>query len=247
MRLRSLIALGVAAFLLFAIVTLPASLLLSFFKDSGLTAAGVEGTVWKGRAQLVQIEGANLGTLEWDLHALALLTLRLQADVRVARTDGFAQGRVAMRSSRSIAIRNLTASLPVSTLGGLASGWAGTVNLKFAQMVLTEGWPSAADGTAEILNLNSPSGRSPLSGSYKVTFPAPNTPSEGEVLTGALADLGGPLQISGTLELRPERVYVLQGLVAPRPDAPRNLAQQLQFLGEPDAQGRYPFSLEGSM
>lgn len=248
MKIRWLVLLGVVAFLLFALITLPASLLLHFTKDSGITAAGLEGTVWKGRAQVVQVEGVNLGALEWDLHALALLAARLQADVRLARTDGFAQTQIALRSSRSVAFSDLTASLPLSALAGFApSGWSGTVNLKFTHLVLVEGWPSQAEGTAEILNVSSASGRSPLSGSYKITFPAPDTAGKQDVLVGALSDLGGPLQIAGTLELRPERGYLLQGLVAPRPDAPKDIVNQLQILGAPDAQGRRPFSVEGAM
>ncbi len=248
MRVRWLIVLGIVAFLLFAIVSLPASVLLGSLKDTGLSAAGVEGTAWKGRAQIAQLGGVNLGALEWDLHALALFALRLQADIKVTRADGFAQSQIALRSARSIALQDLTASLPLSALANVApSGWTGTVNLKFANLVLEDGWPSRADGVAEILNVSSASGRSPISGSYKITFPAPNTEAKAGTVTGAIADLGGPLQISGTLELRPERGYLLQGLVAPRPDAPKNLVNQLQILGPPDAQGHRPFSVEGSM
>lgn len=247
MKLRWLIALGVGAYLLFAILTVPASVLLGGFRSTGITAAGVEGTAWKGRAQMVQFQGVPIGRVEWDLHALALFTLRLQADVTVARTEGFAQSVLQLRPSGVLTIRDLTASLPLAALANLApKGWSGTVNLKFSELVLEEGWPSAAIGTADILNIEA-AGRSPISGSYRLTFPAPNAQPSEDTLVGALTDLEGPLQVVGQLELRKDRSYLLQGLVAARPDAPPAFAKQLQILGPPDQQGRRQFSLEGTL
>lgn len=247
MKLRWLIALGLVAYVAFAIVTLPASILLDRFRDAGVTAAGVEGTAWRGRAQLLQIQGVSVGSVEWDLHALALLTLKVRADVKVTRPEGFLQSQVGLGSG-PIRFSDLAGSVPLGALSAIApKGWNGTVNLRFAELVLDAGWPIYANGAAEILNLESTSQRSPLSGSYKITLPAPNVqPAEG-VLVGALTDLGGPLQIEGTIELKRDRSYLISGLVAARPDAPRNLAQQLQILGPPDAQGRRQFSLEGTL
>lgn len=247
-KLGWLVGLGVAAYLLFAIVTLPATVLLGQLNNAGVTAAGVEGTAWKGRAQMLQVQGVNVGSVEWDLHALALFALKLRADVKITRPEGFAQARLDLRRSGPINFHNLTAALPLSTLTNVVpSGWSGTVNLKFANLTLENGWPIAATGTAEIMEVTSSSQRSPISGSYKLVFPAPNAPAQERVLTGAITDLGGPLQIAGEVQLTPDRGYLIKGLVSPRPDAPPGLADQLQILGEPDAQGRRPFSLEGSL
>jgi general secretion pathway protein N len=247
MKLRWLIALGVIAYLVFAIVTLPASVVLDRLRDSGITAAGVEGTAWKGRAELLQVQGVNVGRVDWDLHALALLALKVRADVKVTRSDGFLQSVLDVRSG-PIRFSDLSASVPLSALSGIApQGWSGTVNLRFAELIIDEGWPVSANGSAEILNLESTSRRSPLTGSYKLTFPAPDTQPANDVLVGAITDLGGPLAISGTVELRRDRSYLLSGLVAAKPDAPRNLANQLQILGPPDPQGRRQFSLEGTL
>jgi hypothetical protein len=66
------------------------------------------------------------------------------------------------------------------------------------------------------------------------------------VLAGALTDMGGLLQITGTLQLKADRSYLVEGLVATRPETPRDVADSLQFLGTPDAQGRRSFSLAGT-
>jgi general secretion pathway protein N len=248
MKLRSLILLGLATFVVLALVSIPASLLVGLLESYGVTAAGTDGTAWKGRAQLLQVQGTNLGAIEWDLHVLALLTLKLEADVKVTRSDGFVQSQIALRSPKSITFQNLSASLPLSGLPGIAPpGWGGTVNLKFAQLVMNDGWPSSATGTAEILNVSSANRGSVISGSYKLTFPAQGVESAEGVLAADIVDLGGPLQIQGELELKPNRTYLIAGNVAARPDAPANLANQLQILGPADAEGRRPFSLDGTM
>ena len=100
-RLWPLAALGIAAYLLFALFTLPASILVSRLAPLGIVAAGVDGTVWKGRAQVLQAGNTHLGSATWDLHPLSLFLARLQADVKLTRTDGFAQTTItAMPSGR---------------------------------------------------------------------------------------------------------------------------------------------------
>src|SRR5688500_12399344 len=135
-RLWPLIALGVCAFVIFAVTTLPAGVVLSWLGSSGISAGGVSGTIWNGRAQVLQVQGANIGGVEWKLHALPLLTARLSADVKVTRIDGFATTQLSATPTGIVSMKNLTASLPLSALppGVIPGGWAGTLNGKFAQL-----------------------------------------------------------------------------------------------------------------
>lgn len=245
-RLWPLIALGIGAYVLFALVTLPASLLASRLAPLGVNAAGVDGTVWKGRAQVLQIGAFNLGSANWDLHVLPLFTGRVQAEVKASRVDGFAQGVVAVSSGKT-RLSALTASLPLSAFPAsvFPGGWSGTANVKLRDLVLEKGWPVTADGTIEAMDLVGPARRPANIGSYKLIFVPATQPSD--TLEGALSDLSGPLQIAGTLHLKNDRSYLVEGFVTTRPDTPRNVADALQFLGAPDAQGRRPFSLAGTM
>jgi hypothetical protein len=52
--------------------------------------------------------------------------------------------------------------------------------------------------------------------------------------------------VNGTLSLGADRSYVIDGLVAPRPDATPAVTDTLRYLGAPDAQGRRPFSVAGT-
>jgi general secretion pathway protein N len=245
-KLWQLLLLGIVVYLAFALVTLPANVLLSRLASSGVRAAGVEGTVWRGSAQVLQINTANLGAVTWDLHALALFTARLKADVKVTRSDGFAQSVVTVSTS-NVSFEQLSAALPLGAVpaGAIPGGWTGNMNAKLDRLMLSNGWPVDAQGTLEIIDVTGPARRPVNMGSYQVVFAAasPNP----EALTGALTDAGGPLQITGTLQLKPDRSYLIEGLIATRPDAPPDVVNTLQYLGAPDAQGRRPFSLSGTM
>lgn len=244
-RFWPLAALGIAAYVLFALFTLPASILVSRLARLGIVAAGVDGTVWNGRAQVLQAGNTLLGSVTWDLHALPLFLARLQADVKLTRIDGFAQATIALMPSGRLDVSRLTASLPLSALppAAIPGGWAGLINLKLATLTVEKGWPTRVEGTIEAMGLTGPARKPANMGSYKVTFPAAPTGNE---LAGSLTDLGGPLEIAGSVRLKPDRSYLIEGVVAMRPDAPKAISDTLQFLGTPDAQGRRPFSIAGT-
>lgn len=241
-----LVALGIGAFLLFALVTLPAATVLSYFHPPGVTLSGVSGTIWKGRAQAVRSGTMQLGSVEWKLDILALFTGKLGADVKVTRSDGFAEASIAMSSAR-VTLRGLNASLPLTAMPAnlLRGGWTGTATLRLTQLALENSWPVAATGTIEIVDLAGPANRPSALGGYKVVFAEGAATAEG--LQGALSDTGGPLAVNGTVDIKKNRSYLVSGLIATRPNAPSDMARTLEILGEPDAQGRRQFSIEGTM
>jgi general secretion pathway protein N len=246
-RLWPLATLGIVAYLVFALVTLPASVIVDRVQSPGVTIAGVDGTVWNGSAEVVRIGATHLGSLTWKLHALPLLTLRGKADIKLSRTNGFAQGTVAVSNER-IQLSALTASLPIDALPPEVApgGWSGSINAKLAELTLANGWPISADGTMDIVGLTGPARRPTNLGSYQVQFPAESTAAD--ALVGRIKDIAGPIQIAGTVQLKAtDRSYLLEGLVATKPDAPADFTKSLEFLGPPDAQGRRQFSLSGTM
>ncbi|HWK73353.1 MAG TPA: type II secretion system protein N [Povalibacter sp.] len=243
-RIWPLAVLGILAYVVFALATLPATVLVSRLAPA-ISAAGVEGTVWRGSAQLLQAGNISLGSARWNLHVLPLFIARVKADVEMKRSDGFAQTTVTLTSGR-IRLEQVTASLPLSALPPAAApgGWSGTINLKLASLTLEKGWPTQAEGTLETLDLTGPARRPANLGSYTASFDGEQT--EGEVV-GMLSDLGGPLEIVGAVRLKPDRSYVIEGVVATRPDAPKSISDTLQYLGPADEQGRRPFSIAGTM
>jgi general secretion pathway protein N len=247
-RLWPLIALGVGAFVIFALVTLPASIVLSRLGSTGVAASGVSGSIWNGKAQVLQVSGAQIGSVEWDLHVLPLFTLHLNADVKVTRVDGFATTTLSVGPGGKVTLKGLTASLPVSALNNpQLMGWAGQLNAKFARLTLDKGWPIEIDGTLDAVDVTGPPRRPANVGGYRIIFdPSASTP---EMIQGAIADAGdGPLLINGTVKLKAaDRSYEIDALVGTKPNTPQNLSRALEFLGPPDPQGRRQFSMAGGL
>lgn len=246
-RVWPLAALGVLAYLVLALITLPANVVIPRLQHPGMTLAGLDGTIWKGSAQVLQIGDAHLGSISWNLHVLPLFALRTVADVDLRRTDGFARGRVSA-GRWNVRLTDFTASLPLSALPSTVApgGWSGTFNARLVRLTLAEGWPIDADGTIDILELTGPARRPNHLGSFRLTFPGETQPSES--LTGELRDTGGPLQVTGTVRLdASERSYFIEGWVSTKPETPAEFARTLEFLGPADAQGRRQFSLSGTM
>jgi general secretion pathway protein N len=246
-RIWPLAALGVVAFIVFAVASLPADVVVSRLAPYGVQADGVSGTVWRGAAQVLQVRGANLGRVTWSLHPLPLFIGRLSADVRMTRADGSVQTKLSASSGR-IAFADLTASVPLTALppNTIPGGWVGSLGLSLDKLELAGGWPTVAVGTIQVLDVTGPANRPINMGRYKVTFPA-DTPSGANAVVGALSDLGGPLQVNGTVQLKSDRTFLAEGLVAARPEAPREITNMVQILGSPDDQGRRPFAIENKM
>jgi general secretion pathway protein N len=242
-----LVALGVVAFLVLAVATLPASVLVAPLEKQAIILNGVTGTVWNGAAQVLQSGNIRMGSVEWHVHPLALLRGRAAADVKLTRVDGFVQGYVEANTAGSIALRDVSGALPLSVLPPqlTAGGWDGKLNLRLTAAQIVNRWPAMLVGAIEVRELLGPARRPTAMGSYKLVFPEQAQP---DVLAGALTDINGPLQLAGTLQLKAaDRSYVFDGLVATRPDAPADLVNSLQFLGAPDAQGQRQLSIAGTM
>lgn len=243
-----LLTLGLAAYLIFLVATLPANTLFKQLSSQGVNATAVDGSIWNGRAQGVRIGVLMLGDVAWDLKLLPLFAAQLAADVKLARPDGTANAEVTASLNGRVVVREAAADLPIEAIvgsGGLPGGWRGRIHARLSELVLENAWPVAATGTVEVQDLTGPANQPANIGSYRVTFPA--DAARAGHLIGKLEDLDAVIAASGELKLSPGRAYALDILVAARPGAPDVFKQGMQYLGAPDAQGRRPFSVAGTL
>jgi hypothetical protein len=78
-------------------------------------------------------------------------------------------------------------------------------------------------------------------------FVASLTSADGEI-SADLADADGPLELAGSLVLRPDRSYLLAARLRARPEATADLRQGIELMaGEPEADGMRELTLSGSL
>lgn len=246
------VALGVGAYVAFALSTLPATVgvrLLDAFAPDAVRLSGIDGTVWSGRAALGSAGGLPLRDIVWNADALPLLIGRVDAHVEARLSDGFVQTAVSARAG-DVLLEDLRASTSVDALSPVIplQGAGGQISVALNRLRLQDGWPTEALGEARIARLEVPpllpgAGELIPLGDYEILFV--EAPSG---IAARITDSAGPLRVDGTLSLTPDRRYALEGHAAARPDAPPELVQGLDLMaGEPGADGLRPFSLTGSL
>ncbi len=235
-----IVVLAILAFLGTLALFLPASLIASHLPPN-VVVTGLSGTVWNGAAESVAFDGRQLGSLQWRVHAMQLLSGRAAAHASLAGEHGHIAGEFALSSGQKLDADGLQAQWLVASLPirAVPRGWTGSVKVD-APLLRTENTALLdVRGTIDLLDLRR---NEAAMGSYRVTFD--DTSRQGDQLIGRLQDLGGPLRVTGTVRLSPGN-YAIDGLVAANPDAPREIADGLRYLGTPDAEGRRPFSVAG--
>jgi general secretion pathway protein N len=244
-------ALGLGAYVAFTLATFPAGTALRWFAPPGLTAAGVAGTFWSGSAASCSVAGFTAELLRWRVRPTSLLLGRITAQINARIPDGFVEGVVTASSSevRFGELRGST-SLPALTRLLPLQGMRGQASVALEELVLRNGWPTTIVGELKLAGLETapliPDGRGTLLplGDYTITF----KPAPPGALAAQFVDNGGPLEVSGSVNLDDTRNYTIDALVEPRADAPESLVQGVDVMtAEPDAEGRRRFSLTGSL
>lgn len=246
-RSTLLVAAGLAAFLLFLVAFLPASVLLRFLPPE-VALEGVSGTVWRGRAQVVRFRDRSLGQLEWSSRPWRLLVLELAYATTLRPAGGEVSLDFVTRSPRRLTLRQVRGGFPVAVVQGLISpaGWTGSVELDVDRLVLEDGFPTEAEGRVLARNLAATGPQGMAIGSFELTLGAGAVGGEG--ISGRLQDLGeGPMRVRASLDLRRDRSYTISGEVAASQGASEAVQRSLAFLGPPDSLGRRPLTIEGTL
>ncbi len=247
----SWIALGAGAYLAFVLTLFPASVAYRWFAPDTLRLSGIEGTLWSGRAALGSVGKLGLHEIQWRLRPWSMLFARVGGQLQTRFANGFLNTEIEATFTQTT-LRNLRASTSLGDLQEILplGGIEGFVSAEFAEIRIQGEWPVGAAGEIRLGELAVPQMFGPANaptialGNYRIQFV--NSPNG--TLVGSFEDQGGPLQVSGSVRLSPDRAFVIEGVTRARPDAPVELSQQLEFLpASPAAPGFRAFTLSGSL
>jgi hypothetical protein len=239
--------LAVAAAAVFAVVLvarMPASWVIPTSGANALCAS-VDGSLWSGSCAGMTIAHNPLGDVSWELQPLRLGFGELAAHATAAHGAAQARADVALSFGARLTARNLVADVPLdpSLIPGLPASLSGRAHFDLRLVRMEHGVITQLQGRIEVHDLEDHSGEATALGSYVIEFPA----APGGEPVGKLHDLDGPLAVEGTMRLTRQPGFDLQGEVTARPGAPPALINNIRFLGSPDALGRRPFGISGTL
>lgn len=251
MKLRWIIAAGTLAFAATLILHAPAALLYS--RKSAQPPAdavqlhGVQGTLSHGGFSALSVNNRVVLTdARWKLQPLWLGLLRLSADLE-AGGDTQLRARVSRAVFGKLRWSGVEARAGIKTLLN-AAGQAvlpleGQIEIQLPLVLLEEGTPVHAEGTASLRGLAWTLAREPL---LLGDFTAALTTDDKGILA-TLASGPGPLELSGEARMAPDRGYDLHLQLKPRPEASPQLQSLIRSLGQPDGQGWYHIRRQGTL
>jgi general secretion pathway protein N len=247
----SWLALGVGAYLAFALSTFPAATAVRWFVPPPVALTGVQGTVWSGSAASGTINELPVQDVRWHLRAWTLLTGRVGANVEARLADGFLNTGLTASTSR-VQFNDFRGGTSLATLALLlpVRGMRGQASVALSSLEIENGWPARILGELKLAALEMvPFGSSGTSnlvplGDYTVTFGDAAVRN----IAARFVDNGGPLEVAGTLVVSPAREYTFDALIKPRAGAPQQLVDGLNVMtADPDSNGRRRLTLTGTL
>jgi len=233
---------GFLVFLVVLVVSFPARVAYRWFAPPDLSLSGISGSIWSGSAAEGLAAGAYIRDITWKLRPAELFRAKLAFATTSRPASGSMDTDVAVGLDGSLTLSNLAGSVPLDLVhqSFQSAGMSGDLSLQFNTLVLKNGLPVEASGHVTVANFFAPALSAGVLGDYRAEFQTVDG-----VISGAVEDLAGALDVNGTITITPERAYSLIGDVAARPGAPPSIEQQLRFLGSPDDRGFRPFRFEG--
>jgi general secretion pathway protein N len=251
----SWLALGVGAYLAFALGSFPAATAAHWLLPPQVELTGLRGTVWSGSAASAKVGDLPVQDVRWRVRPWTLLTARIGASIEARLTDGFLTTNVTASKTR-VQLSDLRGGTSLATLALIPSlrGMRGQASVALSELEIESGWPTRALGELKLAALEipplMPSGNTSLIplGDYTVTFAEPPPDAPPGSVAARFVDNGGPLEVAGTLLVTQKREYTFDALIKARAGAQQMLVDGLNVMtADPDATGRRRLTLTGSL
>ncbi len=243
-------AVGVAAYLLFMLMTFPAARVYAWWLSGipELEVAAVEGSIWSGGALGVRVGDTTVRSLRWHARPLQLLRLRPTWDLDARLEEGFVRTRLAVTPGGAIDLRDVQGQFPLPLLAPVLelppNMLRGEVNVGFDRLLIN-GLPRYAEGRATLGDAAFRIGRNVTALGH---FIAEVDTGEDGVLMANIRDRGeGPLRVEGTASLDPQTDDYRVDLNLRARDTESSLADMLSGVGQGQADGTRLLQLGGSL
>ncbi|PID45920.1 MAG: hypothetical protein CSB47_06325 [Proteobacteria bacterium] len=249
MKIFKLILLGLVTFIITAIWLTPTAFVAPYIQQAApnIVISGGSGTIWNGAARNLQINGFDLGEVNWKVRPLKSLTsLSLVSDVNIDGAQLTAAGLAAYAYDRTIRLTDvkfeadaslITRIQPMAKVGGKFQGLINDAELSPAEFPVINGVLNWTQGT-----LTFPIRLAP--GNYRADIH-----SQDDTITADIESTDAPLALNGTTSINSQWQYQADVLAKAKPGVPPLLNNLLRSAagGNPSADGSVRIKRKGSI
>jgi hypothetical protein len=239
---RGLITTGALVFVVGLVAMFPARVAIHWWVPADLAIAGIEGSVWSGRANEASYGGMYCKDVSWSINGLRLFVGELSYRVNATPASGLFESDIGVGRDGAISLSNLTAELPLGLFEKVAAirGLRGRARFDFERVKILDNLAVVADGVLTVANLTVPIVARDSLGGYRAEFFTQNNG-----IAASIEDTDGVVDLAGSIQVRKDRTFEFIGQVVAKPNTPESVSRQLQFLPPADDRGQQEIRLEG--
>ena len=249
MQLRSYILAGIAAYLIFVITSIPASLVINVFGEQlPVQVSNISGTLWNGQAgKIGNRKGLTLTQAHWSVVPWHLLLGKLSYDVNAKYNNAAVSPRLSASLLGKLTVQDLKLTLEAPDMASMIAlpvgELSGNFNIHVNQARWSKGtvpaingvikWDEAAITITETADLGNVS--LILSEAEQMPFQA------------RISNNGGDLSLQGQLSTTKNGTYTLELTMKPTASASNNLVNSMSMFSKKQANGSYLFNNTGNL
>lgn len=248
MRPRYYILVGIIAYCVFLISSIPAAPVIGMFKDRiPVTITNVSGSLWNGQANIIITNKLILNNVQWSFLPLRLLLAKAAVNVNAEFNSNPMNSRLSVGLSGNLAVDELSmkldatdvASLLVLPLGELS----GEFLLRINNAIFQPGSVPRIDGTVNWLRAAVTVAETADLGNVSIVIDE----NDDSPLTASISNKGGQLLLSGNLTTDEMGEYALKLTMKPNASASGNLVNSLAMFAKKQPNGAFIIVNNGNL
>lgn len=238
---------GFLTYVLFLLAGIPAQQVWEFIPQQSkirLQITQLEGSLWSGQADNLQINNLSLGQLNWDLNLLPLFVGKIDLDTKIHGPLGKLQSNIAVSIDGSLQATDLSGQIPAESLNPytLPATLQGKISLDIQNLSYQANQQLQLEGKAHWRNASINMLQTVEIGDVRLLAKA-----DGDGSIVHITNEKSALGIEGTIKLSGKGRYTVNLALLNRDSSRKDIRALLQMLGQADAAGKVHIKRQGQI
>jgi general secretion pathway protein N len=248
MRTRHYILTGIAAYLVFLVITLPAAPVIDLFRDRlPVTINSISGSLWSGRASIIITNRLILNNAHWSFLPSRLLLAKIAIDVEADLNDNPLNTRLSVGMNGNLTVDGLTTTLDAAELASVVAlplgELSGDFQLQINKATFQPGTVPRIDGTLNWYQAAVTITETAELGNVAILM----NDNETSPLTASINNTGGQLILNGGLTTDETGQYMLKLTMKPNASATNNVINSLAMFAKKQRDGAFMLVNSGNL